>query len=167
MKLNISTDGGNSWSKLWEAEVDSSGWAWREIFIDLSAYKNNSNVVLAWQYVGNDGDLVGIDNVEIIYGTVDVEENEAKLPTEYALNQNYPNPFNPSTVISYALPKQEMVTLSIYNILGEEVAELVNEMQSAGNYKVNFDASKLSTGAYIYRLQAGNFIQTKKMLLLK
>ncbi len=167
MKLNISTDGGNSWSKLWEAEVDSSGWAWREIFIDLSAYKNNSNVMLAWQYVGNDGDLVGIDNVEIIYGTVDVEENEAKLPTEYALNQNYPNPFNPSTVISYALPKQEMVTLSIYNILGEEVAELVNEMQSAGNYKVNFDASKLSTGAYIYRLQAGNFIQTKKMLLLK
>ncbi len=104
----------------------------------------------------------------IVKGTVDVEDTEvSEIPTEYRLNQNYPNPFNPTTIISYALPKQEMVTINIYNILGERVAELVNEVQNAGNYKVNFDAGNLSTGAYIYRIEAGNFVQIKKMLLIK
>ncbi len=168
IKVNISTDGGSNWTKVWEAVNDGGDWGWRGFSIDLSAYKNNSNVMLAWQYVGNDGDLASLDNIKLTYGTVDVEDAETvEIPTKYALNQNYPNPFNPTTIISYALPKEGMVTLNIYNILGEKVAELVNEMQNAGSYKVNFDASKLSTGAYIYRIQAGSFVQTKKMLLIK
>jgi hypothetical protein len=87
--------------------------------------------------------------------------------TEYALQQNYPNPFNPSTVISYQLPVDSKVQLKIYDILGTEIAVLVNETKSAGRYEVSFDASKLSSGTYFYTLIADGFVQTKKMLLVK
>lgn len=87
--------------------------------------------------------------------------------TEYSLSSNYPNPFNPSTVISYALPQSGLVTLKVYDILGNEVATLVNEVKSEGIHSVNFDASGLPSGVYIYKMQAGDFVQTKKMMLLK
>jgi len=80
---------------------------------------------------------------------------------------NYPNPFNPTTVISYQLPKDGIVIVKVYDILGKEVKSLVNEYKSAGNYTVSFDASHLASGIYFYQLRAGNFISTKKMLLLK
>jgi hypothetical protein len=89
------------------------------------------------------------------------------LPTRFNLAQNYPNPFNPATTISYAIPANNFVTLRVYNILGQEVATLVNEKQAAGQYKVSFDASRLSSGMYLYRLDAGKYSFTKKMLLLK
>lgn len=90
------------------------------------------------------------------------------LPKEFALEQNYPNPFNPSTTISFALPKASSVSLKIYNALGQEVAALINgEMKEAGSYKVAFNASKLSSGLYIYQLKAGSVTLTKKMSLLK
>jgi len=85
----------------------------------------------------------------------------------YGLSQNYPNPFNPSTVISYSLAKAGMVSLKVFNILGQEVMNLVNTNQNIGQYQVKFDASQLSTGLYIYRIQAGNFVDSKKMMLLK
>ncbi len=88
-------------------------------------------------------------------------------PTKFELNQNYPNPFNPSTTIKYQIPKAGMVSIKVYDILGQEVAILVNEIKNSGSYQVNFNASKLASGTYIYRLQAGSFVQTKKMLLLK
>jgi hypothetical protein len=92
----------------------------------------------------------------------------AAIPDKYQLGQNYPNPFNPTTVISYGLPKDGMVTLKIYDILGNEVATLVNEQKSAGNYSVQFSAgSGYSSGVYFYRIQAGSFVETKKLLLLK
>ncbi len=93
------------------------------------------------------------------------EENT--LPAEYALNQNYPNPFNPSTVISYQLPVNSIVTLKVYDILGREVAALVNGMQNAGAHIVRFDAKNLTSGVYFYQLQAGNFLQMKKMMFVK
>ncbi len=167
LKLNISTDGGTNWTKVWEANNDGNPWQWRSISVDLSVYKNSSNVLLGWQYIGNDGDLVGIDNVSLTYGTVGIEDNNNEIPIKYSLKQNYPNPFNPTTIISYQLPKQGLVSISIYNILGQKVAELVNQVQSAGSYNVSFDASKLSSGTYIYQIKAGNFVQSKKMLLLK
>lgn len=94
-------------------------------------------------------------------------EDEDQLPTEFALMQNYPNPFNPSTRIKYSVPQSSNVELKVFDILGNEVATLVNEEQSAGNYKVNFDAAGLSSGMYFYKLQTDNFVETKKMLLLK
>jgi len=91
----------------------------------------------------------------------------SEIPVEYTLHQNYPNPFNPSTVIRYGLSQQSPVTLTVYNVLGQQVAELVNEVQAAGNYEVTFDASHLSSGVYLYRMQAGNFVETKKFVLVK
>jgi hypothetical protein len=89
------------------------------------------------------------------------------IPDLYALEQNYPNPFNPSTVIQYSLPQTENVKLIIYNLLGEQVDVLVDEYQQAGKYKFNFDASSLPSGIYFYRIIAGSFSQTNKMLLVK
>jgi hypothetical protein len=83
------------------------------------------------------------------------------------LDQNYPNPFNPSTVISYSIPGLSFVSLKIYDILGKEISALVNEVQPAGNYQINFAADNLPAGVYFYRINAGNFNQTKKMVLLK
>lgn len=92
---------------------------------------------------------------------------EVEIPLEYALDQNYPNPFNPSTTIKYSIPEDGFVKLAVYNMLGEEVAAIVNTTQKAGRYEVNFNASKLSSGVYIYRIEASNFTASKKLMLLK
>lgn len=95
-----------------------------------------------------------------------VDEN-SELPTSFALNQNYPNPFNPSTTISYSIPKQSNVSIKVFDVLGTEVAELVNEQKSPGNYKVTFNAARLSSGIYFYTLQTKQVNQTRKMILIK
>ena len=84
-----------------------------------------------------------------------------------SLSQNYPNPFNPTTLISYQLPVSGQVTLKVYDMLGREIATLVSERENAGSYSVKFDGSRLSSGVYFYRLQAGSFSQTKKLMLVK
>lgn len=94
-------------------------------------------------------------------------EQQAGIPLKYGLENNYPNPFNPSTVIGYQLPENSRVQLEVYDILGKKVAMLVNERQQAGSYQVNFDASQLSSGVYIYRIRAGEFSQIKQMILIK
>ncbi|MFN3560441.1 MAG: right-handed parallel beta-helix repeat-containing protein [Chloroherpetonaceae bacterium] len=94
-------------------------------------------------------------------------EVDAGMPTQFVLEQNYPNPFNPTTTISYQLPITIDVSLKIYDVLGKEIATLVNARQEAGSYYYNFNASTLSSGIYFYRLQAGNLISTKKMILVK
>ncbi len=89
------------------------------------------------------------------------------LPQDFSLSQNYPNPFNPSTKIEYSISEQSMVQLKVYDILGNEVASLVNEEQSAGTYRADFTADNLASGLYIAKLQAGNYSQTIKMSLIK
>lgn len=89
------------------------------------------------------------------------------LPVSYELYQNYPNPFNPSTKIKFAIPKESSVNLSIYNVLGELVSILVNEQKKPGYYVYDFDASRLASGIYLYRITAGNYTETKKMLVIK
>jgi len=96
-----------------------------------------------------------------------VNNNVTSIANDYSLSQNYPNPFNPSTKIAYSIPTNGLVTLKIYNILGKEVQTLVSEVKSAGSYEVSFNAASLSSGVYFYKLESGNFIDTKKMFLLK
>lgn len=125
-----------------------------------------------WRVRGKDGTIYGLwssirnflTKASIATGIGDGKE----MPKEFSLSQNYPNPFNPTTVIQYSVPAATMVTLKVYDILGREVETLVNEEKPVGRYEVNFDASRLSSGLYIYRLTAGdNFISVKKMILFK
>jgi hypothetical protein len=101
------------------------------------------------------------------HGTTGVENQVSGTPEVYSLGQNYPNPFNPSTTISYALPHAGNVTLKVYNMLGQEVATLVNGQIASGTHEVKFDAKNLASGTYYYRLTSGDFTQVQKMLLVK
>ncbi len=119
----------------------------------LTARKNSINTQLT---------TLGIDCSE-----TSIEEEVNSLPEEYLLKQNYPNPFNPTTTISFSIGRAEFVTLKVYDILGKEVATLFNNFLNQGNYNFDFNASSLSSGVYLYRLQTESFSQTKQMILLK
>ncbi|MEK7249829.1 MAG: T9SS type A sorting domain-containing protein, partial [Bacteroidota bacterium] len=100
--------------------------------------------------------------------TVLVSVNEKQqLPSRFQLQQNFPNPFNPATTINFDLPEPSYVSLAIYDLLGRKVVELENGIREAGRYKIQFDASKLASGVYLYRIKAGNFVETRKLVLLK
>ena len=101
------------------------------------------------------------------YEYSDEIEVEVTGPLAFELGQNYPNPFNPSTLIEYSIPENGFVTLDVYNLLGEKVATLANGVHEAGRYEVNFDASNLASGIYVYSLKSGSFTSVKKMLLMK
>ena len=94
-------------------------------------------------------------------------EYEDSCPESIELYQNYPNPFNPTTTIKFGLPENSHIKLEIFNILGEKVEELINSELEAGYHEVNFDATWLSSGMYIYRIKAGEFVQAKKLILIK
>lgn len=94
-------------------------------------------------------------------------DNNASLVKSFELSQNYPNPFNPSTVINFTVPVESKVVLKVYNILGKEVSTLVNDVKQAGSYNITFNASQLASGVYFYQLRAGNFVSTKKLILMK
>jgi len=113
----------------------------------------------------------GVANVNcpivFIDKSTSVESLEGSIPLTYKLDQNYPNPFNPSTQIEFAVVKNEQVALTVFNILGEKVAELVNDRLQPGNYTVNWNAQNQASGLYFYTLQTGSFKLTKKMMLIK
>ena len=124
---------------------------------DLTISKNTNRIYLATTkgiYIGNADSIV-------------LSTNIARLNSSFVLSQNYPNPFNPTTNIGFRVANFGLVTLKIYDVLGKEVATLVNEYKSAGEYKVEFDASVLPSGVYFYQLKAGSFVETKKMVLLR
>ncbi len=104
----------------------------------------------------------GKDVIEDEFGGI-----QSMKPAEFGLDQNYPNPFNPTTTIAFALPSDQVVTLKIYNAIGQEVATLVNEFKNAGRYSAVWDAKGIPSGVYFCRLQAGNAVELKKMTLLK
>jgi len=111
----------------------------------------------------------GLDTLTMRYtGTyTGIKKNNNVTPVSYKLFQNYPNPFNPSTMITFNIIKQDRVSLKVYNILGEVVSNLINEVKSPGNYSIRFDAHGLSSGIYFYELNTGNFREAKKMVILK
>jgi len=96
-----------------------------------------------------------------------VKDSKSKIPTTFSLSQNYPNPFNPATTISFALPSRSLVSLKVFDILGREVSTIVSGELQAGSYTRQWNASNMASGVYFYRLQAGSFSETKKLLLLK
>jgi hypothetical protein len=147
-----------NWTKY---QYDISAFAGQNIYVAIVYYHLNGGIT------GSASDNIWVDHFEWIgSGIVGIEDDPAVVTT-YKLDQNYPNPFNPSTIIRYQIPKASDVKLSVYNVLGQEVAVLVNTLQSPGIYEVSFDAGGLSSGIYFYRLQAGEVMQTRRMLLTR
>jgi hypothetical protein len=135
---------------------------------DLSSFVGGS-VYIAFHYDTDcsvEGFFVHVDDVEVS-NPIGIQPIGSNVPAVFALRQNYPNPFNPSTHIEFDLPKAEFVNLVIYNTLGQEVKTLLNENKNAGSYRIDFDASSLPSGTYFYRITAGDFVQTNKMVLVK
>ncbi len=153
----------NTPNALWNLSYDMDRKGFQYMRDSLSASFNASQNLSA---AASDGKVVG-DTRWSYLGPTGVSQTGDVTPGVFSLEQNYPNPFNPSTTISYQVPVNGLVTLKVFNIVGQEVATLVNEVQQASGYQASFDASKLSSGIYFYTLRAGNFVQTKKMMLLK
>jgi len=121
-----------------------------------------------FQIIGEPQSIVFDPGNWILKNSTSVTEvDDFNQPLSFSLEQNYPNPFNPSTTIEYSIPQNSLVTLKVYDVLGREVATLVNEQNEAGKHTVEFDASKLNSGVYFYKIESGNFIETKKMILVK
>ena len=146
----VSEDNGDTWTSL-----GMNGYGVSTLMVNPS----NSDV-----YVGTkEGAVYKMNGIENPTGV----ENENGIPTEFKLAQNYPNPFNPSTTIEFAVPVAGRFNVTVYDVIGREVAILMDNEVSAGNYKVTFDASRLASGIYIYRLVGNNVNITKKMMLIK
>jgi hypothetical protein len=123
---------------------------------------------MIWAEQGQIGELTAVQVLQIS-GSVTSVNNETgvKLPTSYELKQNYPNPFNPTTEIAFSLANKEEVSLVVYNLIGQQIAVLVNGSMNPGSHIVKFNAANMASGVYLYRLTAGNFVSIKKMILLK
>jgi len=139
------------------------------MYIYVGQYGTADAGALQVQVPAGTGDA-NIDSSETLAYTLilaDVKQNPVRQIKNFALSQNYPNPFNPSTVINYQIPEDGKVTLKVYDILGTQVAELVNEDQSMGMHYAQFNAMKVSSGIYYYTLTSGSHKETKKMMVLK
>ncbi|MDQ7816896.1 MAG: two-component regulator propeller domain-containing protein [Melioribacteraceae bacterium] len=150
------------------AKFDGSNWVvfnqsnsiLTDLWIEAITFDSKGNTWIGTMGGGiavyNESGIVSVPNVKTL-----------NLPADFKLYQNYPNPFNPSTTISFSLPWSQFITLKIYDILGIEISTLVNEEKQPGNYKIKFDGSNLSSGIYYYQISAGQFVETKKFVLLK
>jgi hypothetical protein len=157
---NIST------SFLYKNNNGSSTW---DLLGELNGH--NGHAFASKMQINSRGDIFYMDGSSLykVNSTITSTENNVNtyIPQKFQLYQNYPNPFNPNTLIRYQLPEDGLVTLKVYDVLGKEIATLVNDHQSAGYYKVEFKASNLSSGLYIYKITAKNFTQSRKMLFMK
>ncbi len=115
----------------------------------------------------HNGSEIFIDDISFSGNATSVNEGNLQVPLVYELKQNYPNPFNPSTTIEYQIPKLSHVSLVVYDVFGNQVSVIVNEVKQAGKYSVNFNAANLASGVYFYKIEAGNFVQAKKLIILK
>jgi hypothetical protein len=158
--IQISNDE-NNWNEI-VSNASSSSQAWT--FNDFSP-------VLSARYIriicesNNQSNWAGVWEARIF--EPDYPTSVETEPSTYVLNQNYPNPFNPTTTIQYYIPQLSWVKLAVYNLIGQEVQILVDEEKAAGSYEIDFNASNLTSGIYFYKLQSVNFVETRKMVLLK
>ncbi len=150
-----------------EGETKWSGFGIGSTLGDINGDGYDDFFILAVNYPDVDNPLGKIYVYSIKKFLVDVNDENEQYPKKFYLEQNYPNPFNPTTTISYSIPKRGLVQLKVYDILGKEVATLVNEEKPAGNYSVKFSGSDLPSGVYFYTLRVNNFVQSRKMILLR
>jgi hypothetical protein len=153
-----------------ERSIDRTNW-------NVIGFKEGKGTSTESHYYSFSDQLTNVNSSKLFYRLKQIDFSgsfeysnivEAAIaPSMFSLSQNYPNPFNPSTTISYQLPANSFVTLKVYDILGKEVATLINEQKTAGKYSVAFDTPNLGSGVYFYTLRAGNYVQSKKMILAK
>ena len=136
-------------------------WKFQRLALPVGTNKLKFNGITAY------GNNLFVDSIYVKNALVGIQPAGNVIPAAYSLEQNYPNPFNPETNIKFGIPVSGNVKLAVFDMLGREVVTLINESKTAGNYVVDFDASNLSSGAYFYRIQSGNFTETKKMFLVK
>jgi hypothetical protein len=151
--------------------LPSASNVWQNIKYNLSAFAGQT-VYIGFRYnmdLSVDGVMVNIDDIFVgnHSGVSNIAPVNSAIPKSYALLQNYPNPFNPITKINFDIPKSGFVTLKVLNALGKEMVTLVNGVVNPGTYSVDFDGTKLSSGAYFYRLESNGFVSTRKMMLIK
>lgn len=151
--IRRSLDGGLTWTTMTIATL--TGWVGMDLVFQ-------GGTVYAYAIAGSDGSVI-----KLIDNLTGIDPGNTTIPNEFALQQNYPNPFNPSTTIKYSVPTAGLVTLKIYNSLGAEVKTVINSDLAVGNYVETVDMSSFSSGTYFYTLSAGNFKETKKMMLVK
>jgi len=168
--VDVSSDGGTSWrsEKFYNKTVNN----WTKEIIDITELAGGVNLKIRFSLVTNGSvtsDGIYIDDIRLAgYNSITTGiTSENEIPLKYDLSQNYPNPFNPSTSISYQILQGGNVSLKVYDINGKFISELVNENKPAGNYEVPFSGEGLSSGIYFYRIETGNFSQTKRMMLIK
>ena len=156
---------GNTNSLTMRGTGDWANWVYDSIGVTLNAAYDNT---IRFSTTGNDfGNLDEITIVPRALTAVEAEDNENNIPTEFQLYQNYPNPFNPSTTITFDIPQASPVTLKVYDVMGREIATLVDKNLSAGKYQYKLNAYNYASGLYFYRIMAGNWSKTHKMLLIK
>jgi photosystem II stability/assembly factor-like uncharacterized protein len=144
----------------------NNGSDWTDVTTGLTSLTIRAlKVSGSYLYVG--GENSGVWRRPLSEMITGAEDEQNSLPESYALYQNYPNPFNPSTKIKYSVTQSSNVLLKVFNVLGNEIVTIVNEEKPAGTYEVQFNGTGLPSGIYFYKLQAGNFVETKKMILLK
>ena len=172
------TLGGNEgFGEIWASDIplefpNVTSFDWTQFYVDIPVVEGAKSLDVRLHPLGRFQGTVYMDALEIkkIYEVTEVED--VSSPVNYSLSQNYPNPFNPSTVVSYSLPKNSFVTLIIYDLLGREVKTLINNEQNSGTYQIQWNGenkfgSKVSSGTYIYTIRTGDFVESRKMILLK
>lgn len=163
-----------------EYRIKRSGGYINPVNMILNPGSDSSNIFSSYL---NDIPIQSYDTIEVRYQRIDrfyskwtkgplgpwsdISNDENGIPNSFTISQNYPNPFNPTTVIKYAIPKAENVEIKVFDILGREVAKLVDEYKNAGYYSTSFNASQLASGVYLYRIKAGSFVSTRKMMVAR
>jgi len=163
LKLYISIDDGENWTQIWEAYNDNLNWDWRKINIDLKEYIGNIGII-AWQYVGKNGDNVAIDNIKIAKQLTGIVENKITINPLHLIT--YPNPLSKSITIEYHLNKPKMVKVTFFNQFGEMI-DIIEKNQLEGNNQIVWTPDNYSSGVYFFNLQAGEIFSSGKIIIVR